>query len=173
MDKEPDLEERLSQNNQPNQDYNLVSKIKHHAPYFVVDGSSYALFYASFMTIAEGLSGMDWEEMKRTRGVGAVTGFLSGHIVNLLRGRFGKNTEEAAESSTVRRKKMAVDLAVGFVTTMPFYFPLLYFGGRDQDQGIIVPLVLGSAISAAAGLGYGYCSDKFRRMLGLQPVFYK
>ncbi|HLD79888.1 MAG TPA: L-alanine exporter AlaE [Candidatus Nanoarchaeia archaeon] len=176
MDEEPDLEGLISQDNQPNQDSKqdsrLVNKIKHHAPYFVVDGSTYVIFYGLFMTGAERLSGMNWEEVKRTRGIGAVTGFLSGYIVNWLRGRFGKNANETKEKTASKRKKMAVDLAVGFVTTMPFYLPILY-GGRDADQGIMVPVVIGSAVSAVAGLGYGRYSDWCRKRLGLPPVLYK
>mgnify|MGYP001591394765 FL=1 len=173
MSKEPDLEELIAQNNQDSRGSNLVRKIKHHAPYFVVDGSTYAIFYGFFMTGAERLSGMDWEEIKRTRGFGAVTGFLTGRLINWLRERYGKNDTETIDNRAMKRKKIAVDLAVGFVTTMPFYYPLLYFGGRDADQGMILPLLVGSGAAAVAGLGYGRFSDWCRKQVGLPPVLYK
>ena len=173
MAEEPNLEERLLENNPKNTDPNssLLDKIKYHSKYFVVDGVSYVLFYAPIMTATERLSGMDWEEIGRSRTIGAVTGFLSGYAVSLLRQRWGKIVGANTERSGNKKKKV-VDIAVGMATTVPFYAPMLYFAGTSAKE-MAIALFTGSALAAVAGLRYGHFSDRWRRYWGLPAVLYK
>jgi len=163
MDKEPDLEELLSESSRKTP-LTLTEELK----YFAADGSSYACYYGLIMGATELLVGLDWEQLKTTRGAGFVTGFLFGRIVNLLRER-GKDKQK---TSSITFRKATVDTAIGIVTTMPGYAPILYLAAEKSEQGITLPLVIGSVVSGIAGLGYGLVSDWYRKRLGLQPVFY-
>lgn len=178
MGEEPDLEELIAQNNSVNQEANLSfkDKVLQHLKYFVVDGTGYAAYYGFFMTITERASRMDWEEIKRTRAIGAITGFLSGYLVNLLRGLLGKEKKDTSaedSESSLKVKKAAVDIVVGTATTMPFYALVLYYAHNSKFEGTTIPLVIGSVVAGVAGLGYGHSSDRWRKRLGLPPVLYK
>ncbi|MDP3698481.1 MAG: hypothetical protein Q8R47_02745 [Nanoarchaeota archaeon] len=178
MSEEPDLEELIAQNNSVNQEANLSFKDKalQHLKYFVVDGTGYAAYYGFFMTITERASRMDWEEIKRTRAIGAITGFLSGYLVNLLRGLLGKEKKDVkAEDpgSSLKVRKAAVDIVVGTATTMPFYAPILYYAHNSKFEGMELPLIIGSVVAGVVGLGYGHFADWWRRRWNLPGVLYK
>ena len=175
MSEEPDLEELIAQNNSVNREANLSFKDKalQHMKYFVVDGTGYAAFYGLAMTITEPFL-MDWEKVKKTRGIGLITGFLSGYAVNLLRGILGKEKNvNTARKSSLNLKKLAADAIVGSVTTIPFYAPILYYANNSKFDGMEVPLVIGSIAAGVAGLVYGHSSDWWRRRWNLPGVLYK
>lgn len=169
MNKEPDLEELIAQNNLTSQgNRTFKDKAIYQLKNFVVDGTGYAAYYCFFMTISESALKMDWEEIKKTRGVGVITGFLSGRFVNLLRGYLGKEKKDVNW-----KKKAAVDILVGTATTMPFYAPVLYYAHNSQFEGMEIPLIIGSVVAGVAGLGYGHSADWWRRRWNLSGVLYK
>ena len=163
----PDLEELIARNNQGS---SLATKIKYHGKYFVVDGTSSAVF-SSVMTVTERLSGMKWEEVERSRSIGAATAFLTGYLYNyFLRERVAKSVGINTDSPWVKRK--AIDLTTGMASMAPFYAIMLYLADVPPQE-MVVPLVTGSALGAAAGLAYGYVADKWRVLWSLQPVLNK
>ncbi len=181
MNKEPSLEERLSEDSTQTTTAptstptspGLLGKIANHAKYFVVDGTGYAAFYGLAMIIAEPFL-MDWEKVKKTRGIGLITGFLSGYFVNLLRGILGKEKNgNVEEGSSINFKKLAADAVVGTVTTVPFYAPILYYANNSKLEGMEVPLVFGSMAAGLAGAFYGGFADWWRRRCNLPGVLYK
>ncbi len=172
MNKEPSLEERLSEDNsQSVANPGLRGKIAYHSKCFVVDGSGYALYYAPFMAAAEYLCGVKPEEMCTTRAIGAVTSFLTGYAYNLLRQRSAKKIGADIQEGPSLKKK-AVDASLGAITMMPTYAPILYLAGASSKV-MVITLLIGSAVGGIVGLGYGYVSDKWRTYCGLKPILNK
>jgi len=161
MNQEPSLEERLAESNsQTDANPSLLSKIKHNAPYFVVDGISNAAIYAPFMTATEFLSGMEPEEVGKSRGVGAVTAFLFGFAYNsLIRKRF----------ANTRSKITVFDIIVNIATTAAPYVPILYYAGASEKE-MMMAVLTGSAAGAVVGLIYDPLVNKWRKLWGLEPV---
>lgn len=180
MSKEPDpdldLEARLSKGSSeinsrvPSHDTSLLDKIKQHSKYFAADGAACAMFYTPIMAATEYLSGLEWNEIETTRSIGAATSFLSGYGISLLRQWWGKIIGATRKNSGP--KKTAVDIAVGVVTTMPSYAPVLYVAGASAKE-MMIALTIGSTAAAVAGLTYGHFSDRWRKYWGLEPVLYK
>lgn len=173
MSQEPDLEERLAENcSQPKTiNSSLAGKIASHVKYFVVDGTSNALFYIPIMTATESFSGMEAEEIATSRSIGALTAFLTGYAYNsLLRKRLAKTVGVNTQSSWLKRK--VVDTSVGMATLAPFYAPMLYFVGASSKE-MAIALFTGSLLGAATGGMYGSVADKWRTFWGLEPVLNK
>lgn len=176
MTKKPDLEELLSQNNaEQNLSVNTHHKpggLLYHLKGFVVDGISNVLFYAPIMTFTEKvLSGMEWDEVEKSRGIGAVTAFLTGYVYNeLMRKRLAKTVGINTKSSWPKRKM--IDVTVGMITTAPFYAPMLYFAGASNKE-MAIALFTGSLLGAAAGGLYGHLADKWRMYWNLPPILNK
>ncbi|HLD39535.1 MAG TPA: L-alanine exporter AlaE [Candidatus Nanoarchaeia archaeon] len=171
MSQEPDLEELIEQNNSAEQaNLSFKEKAVRELKYFVVDGTSSALFYAPIMAATERLSGMDWEEVGRSRSIGAVAGLLTGYGYSLFRKWSAQKVGVNTESSPSRKR--VVDTAVGMMTTLPVYAPMLYFAGASSKE-MAIALVTGSALGAAAGGMYGYVADRWRTLWGLEPVLNK
>ncbi|MDO8510650.1 MAG: L-alanine exporter AlaE [Nanoarchaeota archaeon] len=168
MSEEPNLEERLSESTrQQTASLSLLDHLK----YFVVDGTSSALFYAPIMTTTEYCSGMDAKEIATSRTIGAVTTFLTGYAYNsLLRKSGARIVGVNKESSWLKRK--VVDISVGAATMMPFYAPMLYLAGASSKE-MAIALFTGSLLGAAAGGMYGSVADKWRIFWGLEPVLNK
>ena len=173
MDQEPDLEGRLSENgSQAASNQGLLGKISYHSKYFVVDGIAYAAFYAPIMAVTERVSGLEWNEIETTRTIGAVTGFASAYAISLLTKWWGKSIGANTNAKNGTKKKRIVDTAVGIITTMPSYAPILYVAGASAKE-MMLALVLGPVTAAAAGLVYRPVADWWRKKCGLEPVFYK
>ena len=172
MSQEPDLEELIEQNNSAEQaNLSFKEKAVRELKYFVVDGTSAALYYAPFMALTERLSGMNWEEVGTVRTKGAILGFLTGHFYNeVIRKRWAKTIGVNAQSSWLKRK--SVDVSLGMATIAPTYAPMLYTAGASAKQ-MAITLFFGSLVGAVAGLHYDDVSDACRKYLGLQPVFDK
>lgn len=173
MSQEPNLEERLSENTSPAPTANLsfLGKIKYHAPYFVVDGTSNMVFNGPFMLVTELLSGMEWDEIERSRGIGAATAFLTGYLYNYF-GRQKMAETVGVNVESARAKKRVVDATVGMATTALFYAPQLYLADVSTEE-MAVALGIGSFVGGILGLFYGPVADKWRIYCGLQPVLNK
>ncbi len=164
MCQEPNLEERISEAKK------TPLTLTDHLKYFVVDGTSNALFYAPIMTATERFSGMEWEEVTTSRGIGAATAFLTGYAYSLFRQWSAKTAGATTESSQLKKK--IVDTAVGMAAMIPFYAPMLYIAGASAKE-MMMALLSGSAMGAATGGAYGHVADKWRVLWGLQPVLNK
>jgi len=168
MGEEPNLEERLS-DSASKQTASL--SLLEHLKYFMVDGTSSAIFYAPIMTATEYYSGMEAEEIATSRTIGAVTTFLTGYAYNsLLRKRLAKTVGVNTQSSWLKRK--VVDISVGMAAMMPFYAPMLYFAGASSKE-MAIALFTGSLLGTVAGGMYGSVADKCRIYCGLEPVLNK
>ncbi|MEK6809236.1 MAG: L-alanine exporter AlaE [Nanoarchaeota archaeon] len=173
MTKEPNLEDRLLESNPAavSTERGLSDKIKYHAAYFLVDGTSNALFSAPIMTMTEYCSGMERDEIITSRSIGAVTAFLAGYAYNsLLRKRGAKTVGVTINSSWLKRK--VVDTTLGVVTMAPYYAPTLYLAGASSKE-MAIALFTGSLVGAATGGLYGLVADKWRIFWGLEPVLNK
>ena len=172
MSGEPDLEARLAESNPQTatSPTSLSGKIAHHSKYFVVDGMSSALV-SPIMAITEVVSGMEWNEIGKSRGLGAMAAFFTGYAYNsLLRGRLARGVGVDTESSWLRRK--SIDTTIGAVTMVPYYAPMLYFAGASSKE-MAIALFLGSLVGAAVGGVYGSIADRWRVYCGLKPVLNK
>ena len=173
MDKEPDLEERLLSTDPvaASTERSLLDKIKYHAAYFLVDGTSNALFSAPIMAVTEYCSGLEKDEIVTSRSIGAVTAFLAGYAYNaLLRKQGAKTVGVNINSSWLKRK--VVDTTLGMVTMAPYYAPTLYLAGASSKE-MAIALFIGSLVGAATGGMYGLVADKWRIAWGLEPVLNK
>ena len=110
MTEGPNLEERLSDSaSKQTASLSLLDHLK----YFVVDGTSSALFYAPIMTTTEYCSGMDAKEIATSRTIGAVTTFLTGYAYNsLLRKSGARIVGVNKESSWLKRKVVDISVAM-------------------------------------------------------------
>ncbi len=161
MNKEPNLEERLSEPSKKTP-LSLVDHLK----YFVVDGTSNAAIYVLPMTATEFLSGMEPEEVGKSRGMGAMTAFLFGYAYNsLVRKRFANTLGD-------RSKIKVFDIIAGMVTTAAPYVPVLYYAGTSAKE-MMMAVITGSVAGVAVGWKYDSLVNKWRRYWGLEPVLNK
>ncbi len=164
---EPNLEERLSE---PTQKQATKLSLVDHLKYFVVDGTSNAAIYVLPMTLTEFMSGMEPEEVGKSRGMGAVTTFFLGYAYNsLVRKRFANTLGDIRGP---RSKIKVFDVIAGMVTTAAPYIPMLYYAGADAKE-MMIAVLTGSVAGVAVGWKYDSLVNKWRKYWGLQPVLNK
>ena len=108
MDKEPDLEERLLNTNHiaASTERSLLDKIKYHAAYFLVDGTSNALFSAPIMAVTEYCSGLEKDEIVHHKVMGCVLDNLPREHHEEFLGIFDASPHDEDLLFTYLRKKV-------------------------------------------------------------------
>ncbi|MBI2125550.1 L-alanine exporter AlaE [Candidatus Woesearchaeota archaeon] len=168
MDQEPDLEERLSGStqNQTNSSMSLTDFFK----YFAVYGSANVIFYTPLMTAIELASRMEPEELAKSRGIGAVIGFLTGAAYVMSRKQWARAFGASLGSSEL--KKTIVDTVTGVAAMLPYALILKYAVGASEEE-MYTALALGIAVGAGTGRPYGKFLGVCEKVCGLPPLLDK
>lgn len=134
---------------------------------YLVDCSATSLFYTPTMAVTELVSGMESEEIVKSRLMGAVAHFSIGRPYGIFRQWWADRWQVGPESP--KWKKLAVDTSAMVIMQTPIYSSMLYLAGASKEE-ILVALPLGLAWGASTGRPFGWVLDKWRKVFGTKPT---
>ena len=119
---------------------------------------------AESSNLTEYFSGMDSEEILKSRATGLVFSFTLSRPYSLFRNWCADVCH--ADASSSKSRKLIVDATASALFQIPFSTGtyLLIAGASLQETAVALPAVL--TIAAVSGRPYGYLLDKWRKLWG-------
>lgn len=156
----PDLEEKVNTEIPKSQNSNWRAMAKN----YLLDSSASAAVYCPLFALVEYCSGMDSEEILKSRATGLVFSFTLSRPYSWLRNWWADVCH--ADTSSSNLKKLVVDATASALFQLPFSTGtyLLIAGASLQETAVALPGVL--MIAAISGRPYGYVLDKWRKLWG-------
>lgn len=174
MNKHEDLEKKLGEENSGLEEtleieYEPATTTRKDSPLrnYVVDTTAAWLYWTPLMTVTETISGMESEEIFKSRLMSLCVHAFLGRPNGMFRQYWANTWNADAESSPL--KKFAVDTSAQVCFQVPIYSTMLYFSGASFKEGITA-LTTGVAVGILSGRGFGYVQDKWRKLWGTKPT---
>ena len=163
-----DLEQKLSNVQQPEQTLLQKNSLYYAVKNWAVDTTVAWLYWTPIMTVTEFASGMEPEEVLKSRLMGLVNHAVLGRPFGKYRHFVARRYHAHSDSSEVR--KAVSDITAQLTTQIPLYSTMLYFSGVSFREGLVA-LGTGVTIGFFSGRPYGYVQDKWRKLWGTKPTF--
>jgi len=164
MGEPQDLEQKLKVENS-----GLEAKTDNTSPLrsYIVDTTSSWLYWTPLMTVTETISGMEPEQIVKSRLMSIFLHAVLGRPYGMFRQYYANLWNADANSS--RKKKYVVDTTAQVIFQVPIYSAMLYFSGASFKEGITA-LATGVAAGVITARGFGYVQDKWRKLWNTKPT---
>ena len=134
---------------------------------YLVDTSAAIMVYTPLMASVEYFSGMDSDEILKSRLFAAAANTIITRPYTIFREWWAKQWKADAKSS--KTKKFLVDTSAMVMVQTPLYSGILYSSGASLED-IAVALPSGLIVGALSGRPFGYVLDKWRKLWGTKPT---
>ncbi|MSR85864.1 L-alanine exporter AlaE [Candidatus Woesearchaeota archaeon] len=141
--------------------------IKRECKQYLVDVAATWAFYLPTMAGIEFISGMDSEEVVRSRLTSAATAIVIARPFTKLRSSWAGYLD--ANSGSSPSKKFLVDTSITLITQPPTYAAILYLSGASlKEAAVAIPT--GLLFGAASARLFGKFLDSWRSYFGVEAT---
>ncbi len=135
---------------------------------WAVDVTAGWLYWTPVMATTELASGMEPEEVIKSRAMSLLNHAVLGRVYGKYRQVMAKWYRADENSSELR--KAASDITAQLTLQIPIYSTMLFFSGASLREGLAA-LGTGLAVGFFAGRPFGYVQDRWRKLWGTQQTF--
>ncbi len=149
---------------------NRFSKAYNSLTNYLVDVSAGWTFTTPLYGITEFLSGMENEEILKSRALSLIANAVFMRPYGKFRKSWANHWNTIPESS--KKRKFVTETTAFSIIQIPLYSTMLYLAGASFEEWMVA-LPMGLVMGVATGRPFGIWQDKCRQFWGKEPVLSK